>query len=85
MKMKNEPAHVHSLDIELSDGSRIELAILKNGSLAIQHYRSVSRGVRMWALHGHTIIGANCTHEWAATLHEASRGYLSEPELPPAA
>jgi hypothetical protein len=87
MNMNTEPARVHSLDIELSDGSKIVLAILQNGNLSIQHYRAASRGVRMWSLHGHAIVDAESTHEWARTLYEASRAYLAEQHepLPPAA
>jgi hypothetical protein len=47
-KEKSEPGKVRQLDIELSDGSRIVLAILSSGGLSLQSFRECPHGKPLW-------------------------------------
>lgn len=62
---------VWGLDIELDNGGRVVLSILKSGDLSIQTYRSCLRGRSLWRLEASAIVGQADLAEWSATLCEA--------------
>jgi hypothetical protein len=73
-EQKLEHGKVRQLDIEMDDGGRVVLTIMRSGRLSIQTFRESSlRSKSLYQLAGAAVVDRRDLAEWAETLHEKVR------------
>jgi hypothetical protein len=67
-EQKPEHGKVRTLDLEMDDGGRVVLTIMKNGAVAVQTFRASMSAKSLYRLEGTVILDPGFIREWVETL-----------------